>query len=490
MFKARPDAQLGALPPALGVADPAVQSWIDAMTAAWNERNGLSGPGGKQFLTRDQVLQTSFDAIAATFTPGIGGSVGVSDLAMQVDATIAALQDNVRKSLIFQALEQNIGAINTSAIEAQINAALDGSRAAIAQETLTRAQKDDALASAVNTIWASIGGASAVIQDGALAAVSPSGVSATKWTQVIAAVTDPNTGVVNSTSIKQDLNSYASAANGTFNSIYSVRAQIDVYGRTVVGGFGLSATSGAGSSGGGTIDFGVRADTFFIAATSSTPDAATQIGQGSSIPFMVLTYPQWVNGVVYPAGVYIKKAVIGEATIGTAQIGDAAITNAKIGDAQITTAKIGTAQITNALIADAQITRAKIGNAEIDTLKLDNETVMVPRSGANGGGTVASGGANLCSAPVPGGISKVFVTASVSVKSLGVGTSSNVTMSLYRDGTFLTLSYMTANDPDMVTGAVSWIDSTGAGGNYVLNVGSTGGFTFFNANIVALGCKR
>lgn len=102
--------------------------------------------------------------------------------------------------------------------------------------------------------------------------------------------------------------------------------------KMLIGGFGLAAIGGSGSSQGGTIDFGVRADKFFIAATSETPDAATQVAQGSSIPFMVLTSSQVVNGVVYQPGVYLKKATIGSATIGEAQIADLAVTNAKIGE--------------------------------------------------------------------------------------------------------------------------------------------------------------
>ena len=313
--------------------DPAVREWALAFMGSWNQRNGL-GDDENKFLTRRDVQVESLLAISQVFTAGVDGlgdSAVVVPTVAQVQQTISNLQDEIRKSLIYQYLENAIGDIDLKAVNASISSSFDDASAQIGVEQDVRSNKDNALASAINQIWAQIGGSTAVIQDGALAAVTPSGASATKWTQVVSAVTDPNTGLVNSTSIKQDLNTYANSANNTFNAIYSVRAQVSVGGQTVVGGFGLSATSGAGSAVGATIDFGVRADKFFIAATSATPDGTTQENAGNSIPFMVLTSTQFVNGVLYSPGVFIKQATIGTATIGTAKIADAAITNAKIG---------------------------------------------------------------------------------------------------------------------------------------------------------------
>ena len=45
---------------------------------------------------------------------------------------------------------------------------------------------------------------------------------------------------------------------------------------------------------------------------------------------MVLTTPQTIGGITYPAGTWIDVALIANATIGTAHIADASITNAKI----------------------------------------------------------------------------------------------------------------------------------------------------------------
>lgn len=173
--------------------------------------------------------------------------------------------------------------------------------ALVVTEQDTRVNKDNALAQAINTVWSAIGGSSALIQDSALAQVSPAAVQATKWTQVQAAVTDPNTGNVSSTSIKQDLTSYANKVDGTLNATYSVRAQITSNGQAIVGGFGLTATDGAGSAAGPTIDFGVRADTFWVGGLDAT----------KKIPFIIRTASSALpDGTVVPAGVYIDTAMV------------------------------------------------------------------------------------------------------------------------------------------------------------------------------------
>lgn len=326
------------LPPVITTIDaqrymPGMAEFMQSFRNSWSERSGLSGDRSKRWLTIEDVQDQITAGIVSVF--GNGASLGfgqeASAEAAAINRSLDMLADEIRKSMIYQLLEQAIPLIDLDGVTAQVEEALGNAYAALGVEQTVRAGKDDALASAINQIWAQVGGASAVIQDGQLAAVSPSGATATKWNQVVAAVTDPNTGNVNSSSIKQELNTYANSANATFNASYTLRAQIDINGRTVIGGFGLAATTGAGSSAGPTIDAGFRVDKFFVAATASTPDGTTQENQGTEIPFMVLTYAQYVNGQYYNPGVYMKRATIGDATIGTAKIADAAITNAKIG---------------------------------------------------------------------------------------------------------------------------------------------------------------
>lgn len=374
------------LPPTLGIQDPTMRAWADAFSNAWAKRNGAIGPeDGERFVKLSEIGDLAGRAVADAFAGGVvggaSGGFGQNPSAQQINQSIDNLADSIRKSILYQLLEQQITPVQLETIRQNLEGSINDAFTYIGTETTERTTDDLALAQAIQTIWASVGGTDAIIQSGSLTETTPNTAQATKWNQVVAAVTDPNTGNVNDASIVEELDAYANSADGTFNAIYSVRAQVSVGGQTVVGGFGLSATAGAGSAQGPTIDFGVRADRFFIAATSETPNAATQIGQGSHIPFMVLTSPQVVNGVVYGPGVYIKKAVIGDATIGNAQIANASITNAKIADLEVTNAKI----------ANAAITTAKIGEAQIDTLRIGANQVTIPWSFSTNGAIAFSG---------------------------------------------------------------------------------------------------
>jgi hypothetical protein len=374
-------ADIGLLP-THGIADPQVRAWLDRFTQAWGQL--MTGDG--RAITKDEFDKLAGDALAQVLSDGAAG-IGEGTAAQAVNN----LTEAIRKTVLFQALEQQISPIQleslrdrlndmitraqagadgasaavlaeqqaridgdtalTSSLNAQIsridgaeaaivseqttrasadaalttsiNAAvsrLDTAEAAIVTEQTTRAAKDSALASAINNIWASIGGSEAVIQDGTLAAATPSTAVATKWSQVVAAVTDPNTGNVSSASILQESRTYASNNNSTLNALYTVRAQISSGGQTVVGGFGLAATAGAGSAQGPSIDFGVIANKFWIAAPAGTYDPAAEYSANLGFPFIVVSTPTTINGVTYSPGVYMKKAVIGDASIDTAKI--------------------------------------------------------------------------------------------------------------------------------------------------------------------------
>ena len=406
-----------ALPPVNGIQDPQVRVFLQALSDAWDLRNGhIKAGDDKRFITKEEFNSLTSNAVAEIFSGGVAATGaqnpsthGNVPTVQQVNQSIEALSEWIKKGILYQLLGTPVIDIDIGYLQQRIDSLfndaktlifsetktreeanlalvetisgygsrIDDAEAAVVTEGETRVTKDTALAKAINTIWASIGGNEAVIQDGTMAAVTPSNVQATKWNQVQAAAIDPNTGQSTSAMLRQDFNTEVSKINGTVNSIYSLRAQLSVGGKTVVGGFGFAATNGSGSSPGPLFDFGVRADRFFIAATSDTPDAPTQIAQGSAIPFMVLTSPQIVNGVTYQPGVYIKKAVIGDATIGTAQIADATITSAKIGDAQITNAKIDNyIYSTNFVWDQTGWFIDKTGSAYFNTIRINRPTAV------------------------------------------------------------------------------------------------------------------
>jgi hypothetical protein len=120
------------------------------------------------------------------------------------------------------------------------------------------------------------------------------------------------TGQITESQLHQDL---GESLDG-LRTQYTVK--IDANGH--VAGFGL-ASEPSGESG-SISAFGVRADRFWIAATSVSPTPY--------VPFIVQTSPQVINGVTAPAGVYITDAFIQNGAITNAKIGNATIDNAKI----------------------------------------------------------------------------------------------------------------------------------------------------------------
>lgn len=296
-----------------GIADRQTRNFLDRLVEAWNERSS----GDSRFVTADELPTMVGDTLSQAVSGGVtGGASGTTK--SSVTSAIVNLTESIRKNVLYQTLQDQISPIDL----AKLRSIGTDYGASISLETTTRSSKDSALASAINRIWAYVGGSTAVIDDGTLAAATPTTATATKWTQVVAAVTDPNTGLVNAASIKQDLNTYASNVDNKFNAVYTVRAQVAYGGQTVVGGFGLSATAGAASGLGASINFGVLANQFFIAAPASGNDPATDFTVNNGMPFVVVTTPTVIGGKTFPAGTYLKKAFIGDATIDTAKITD------------------------------------------------------------------------------------------------------------------------------------------------------------------------
>lgn len=190
----------------------------------------------KARIDADSVIVSSIDALTAR---AAGNEAAINnEMTVRANAVSAV-------SLRVDSLSSRVG-------QAEAN---------VLDEQETRSSKDNALAQALNTIWASVGGGEALIQDGQLAAVTPAAVSATKWQQVQAAVTDPNTGAVSTTSIKQDLAVYASKVDGTLNSTWGIRSNVNGY----ITGVSLMTQQGAGSNpGASTSHFMVMADRFSL----------------------------------------------------------------------------------------------------------------------------------------------------------------------------------------------------------------------------------
>lgn len=196
-------------------------------------------------------------------------------------------------------LEVLAGQIRASELHAALSARIDlidgvgaGSvNARIAAESSARTTADSAIAATMSTLQASVGNTASAIATEA---------------------------------------SVRANADGHLSALYTVRAQLTQDGRTVVGGFGLSGTSSG--SAGPTIDFGVMANRFWVAAPTGSA------GVSSIKPFVVQTTEDVVNGVTIPPGVYMDAAYIKNLQAMVARLGVAWIDNAMI--AELSAAKI------------------------------------------------------------------------------------------------------------------------------------------------------
>lgn len=212
------------------------------------------------------------------------------------------------------------------------------------------------------------------------------------------------------------------ALDGAVHALYTVRAEVSGGGRTVVGGFGLAGTATAAE--GPRIDFGVRADQFWVTSPSGS-------GTPDSKPFVVRTTPTTENGVSIPAGVYMDSAYIVNVTAAIARMGSAWIDSAKIADGAIVTAKIGNAQITTAKIANAQITQALIASAAVGTAQIQDAAITTAKIGTAQVGTAQIADASITDAKIANLNASKITAGSITTDKIQVGAATANTSTSY-----------------------------------------------------------
>jgi hypothetical protein len=295
-------------------------------------------------------------------------------------------------------------------------------------EKTVRLSQDNALVSAISTVWAAIGGNAGLIQGGQSVTVNTAGAAASKFEQVQAAMKDGNGNLISSATIKQTTDALVDRS-GKVEAKWLV--QLDAGGAATgfrQAGFGIAGSS---SPNGPTYSFGVRADSFWIAAPG---DASGSGAPPAKVPFIVQTdYWTDANGYVHPPGVFLNELFA-------------------------TTANIGI----------AQIKKAMIGDAEVDTLKIGKNSVTVPASvsGYGGASNILPGAVGV---PVSGASVTVTYPQPTSVdilltwQSLQQGSGSNSRMQISMNGSIV-LDQSDSNITDHHTSHVaSAVVSVGSG---------------------------
>lgn len=234
------------------------------------------------------------------------------------------------------------------------------SEGAITNETGVRLAQDNAIVTAIKTVWGALGGNAGLIQGGDTITVNTAGAQATSFNQVQAALKDGNGNLISSATIKQTTDTLVSKS-GQVESKWVV--DLDSGGAATgwrQAGFGIV---GSTSANGPVYSFGVRADSFWIAAPGQTSGAAVP---AANVPFIVRT-ANWTDsqGVLQPPGVFLNELFA---------------TTAKIGYAQIQMAMIGEAQISTLKLAGTSVTVGVYDSAGANTIAAGGVTSLIRRT--------------------------------------------------------------------------------------------------------------
>lgn len=180
----------------------------------------------------------------------------------------------------------------------QLAAKVDSQAAALSQESTARSTADEALAQQQQALAAQVTQTDqrlqAQIQSESQARADADEAEAQQRLQLAAQVGD-------SVATLQQVASVQAGQLGHVAAQYTARMQLTADGRTVAGGWGITGTSSAES--GPTLDFGVLANRFFVAAPEGS-------GIESDFQLTVQTTPTTANGVTIPAGLYVDSVFI------------------------------------------------------------------------------------------------------------------------------------------------------------------------------------
>lgn len=317
------------------IQDPNTRQVVKAIVDGWHVRNGSSGDGKNRFVTADELGTVSANASSALnavnqWNAGGGGNNNGKVLTKgEINRIITDLEASVMESLLWKHLGTRIKIIEVDT---------EGNAAEIRDEVIKRLNDDNALVSAVNTMWAQIGDNQGLIQRGGQVLVNNAGAVAKQWNQVQATIRDADGNLISSAAVRQEASAALTKA-GDIETKWSVKTDINGY----VAGFGLIGTANNSTP---RFDFIVRADRFAIGSPEgpTNPDGSPSVTP--TVPFIVLTTPDDKGN---QPGVYMRNTMIANAAIGTAQIDDLSVNTLKIAGEAITRTQMGQSHFSEVL---------------------------------------------------------------------------------------------------------------------------------------------
>lgn len=325
------------LPPLSGIQDPAVRSYLEALTQAWQVRNGQTRETDERFLTvkdlKDGVTQALHGGVAGSLPPGATPPGG------PVTTIIYELAEEIRNSRLWRLLGERIEKIEMPEwFRGRFGAE-------IRTEVIKQENATNAVAKQLTTAVTNINGNIAIAQQ-EIKAVSDNvgayaGITDRLQVSMYGSNGDPDNPQNGSVYANaEQAFSLSSTIQGKLSGSWAVKFDAGGY----IAGFGMDLN---GTTNAPTSAFGVRADRFFIGAPTN-PNALAD----PAIPFIVTTTGQTIGETYYPPGTWIKSAYIADATIDNAKIKDAAITSAKIGNLEVETLKIANNAVTVPLYSE------------------------------------------------------------------------------------------------------------------------------------------
>ncbi len=285
---------------------PSIQATVQAASSAVKDAEKQAEALLRDILSGERTRTEAAAALAfarselsASIQEGLQAEAQQrTQLAAKVDSQAAALsQESTARSTADEALarQQQALAAQVTQTDQRLQAQIQQESQARADAVSAEAQARQALAARLDQADASL---QAAVQSEQTARVNADGALSQRIDTAQATANNAVAAVQTEQSVRAN-------ETGHLGALYTVRMQLSQGGQKVVGGFGLSGTSSG--TAGATIDFGVLANSFWVAAPNGS-------GVANVKPFSVQTTAQTVNGVVVPAGVYMDAAYINNVT--------------------------------------------------------------------------------------------------------------------------------------------------------------------------------
>lgn len=268
---------------------------------------------GAAITVVQNVIKTTNESLAST-KETLTAAIGENAAAISTEKLVRADKDT--------ALTQQITNVVTSTAQ---------SFAGVQNALVTKTNNDNALASAINTMWGRVGLNSALISTGTELAVNPVGSGVTKFEQLQSVVTNPVTGLTATyAALRTDYGVINDKVTG-LSGKWGVKIDLNGY----VTGFGLN--SGVTTGGKAESLFAIVADKFALGAP----------GRPDVLPFSIDAKTGLVRvdgnllatGSVQAAGLAayaVDRTKLALKAVGGAQIDDLAVDTLKIGRNAVT----------------------------------------------------------------------------------------------------------------------------------------------------------